>query len=199
MLTLVLWSLSFVLIGAVLYNADYYYGTSWYRRWYDATHGETLPENTRKGFVVGRNARARFIFATFAVLFKIAATILIEGGLHPLYEFLMWPVEVASLVVGFYLGPFVYEQWRKKDKAFAYLDKVEKGEVSVVGDLKRGVKTVGDKATAKIIEFKTDSLPKKAEVIKKETSNADEPKPQSLAPKSQVDPMAAVKKFTDKY
>ena len=200
MLTLLLWSCVFVLVGAFLYNADSYYGTSWYRSWYNATHGESLPENTRKGFIVGRSSRSRFILATTAVLLKVAATILIAGGLHPLYEFLMWPVEVISLVLGFYLGPFVYEQWMKKDKAFAYLDKVESGEVNVTRDLKEGVKSVGNKAISRAVEVKMAVLKgggqPKENTVKSELVAS---KPDNTQHESKIDPMDAVKKFTDRF
>ncbi len=137
----------FLLLGAVWYNLDRAYCTRLYRWWYGMTHEHPLPPGTERGFIYGQATRAR---ALAALLLSTLISVIAFGTAHAnsLAELLIWASGIPILVIGFFLGPNVYELWRRKEKVFDAVDKVERGDVDLSDELKDRSVRLGDRVKA---------------------------------------------------
>jgi len=175
-----------VVEGAVLYVVDCRVGVRAYRWWYDLTHREPMPDGIEQGFILNRQANARFTVATVVALAQ-NGTALGLGMADPFLAMLTIAVEVPVLMGGFYLGPFLRRLWRRKDPLLAVVDQIESGETSFGAEMKRATGKVAevlrrdDAPVARLDEVPVDAPPIPA---------ADRPPP------PEPDPIEAMRRFT---
>lgn len=125
-----------LLIGAALYAFDRRYGSALYRAWYNFTNEKELPDDQDHGFIYGRDAKPRFTVAT--ILWIVASILGIwKTDLNPFYVVLAGVIEIPFLMIGFYLGPVFDRLWKKKDVLLDEVDKLERGEVNISGEITR--------------------------------------------------------------
>lgn len=179
------WCLVFILAGAVLYVFDRSIGRRIYRWWYDMTHEHPLDAEHDCGFLYHRKANTRFSVAVILTLVQGAIAIAHHESTLP-NEVLSMIVEVPSLMVGFYLGPWLDRFWGRRDKVFATVDQFEQGErvlSSEIHDL--SVRAVSTVVESLHVGSSAEPEPKQAPVVKEA---APEPEPE-------VDPRALMNKY----
>ena len=197
MTTLLIAATVFVLIGAALYNVDYAFGTGFYRRYYNVTHGNQLPENETKGFIYRQSSRMRL-----AVAFAIVVVFAILGSLVAPLSFagLFWSiVAIPFLTAGFYLGPFAYERWQRKNTVLDYLDRVESGEADPLSDLGKRASKIGARIGQEATKFAARSAQKEETItpsspVAASSSSTDDSGSGESAPKE--DPQETIRRFT---
>jgi hypothetical protein len=142
----------FVGIGAVMYFADYRFGAPIYRRMWNLWHKNSLPEDVKRGFIVGRTTKER-------ILPTALLTVLSVLGLHYFGErdVIMLLLKAAGLMLpglllGFLLTGLAMREGRTHttaDKVFETMDRIERGEVGlkdVTQGAFGGVSELGKKA-----------------------------------------------------
>ena len=99
-----------LIIGLVLGIAfvlwDHKKGSSWYKRWFDLTHKERLPDGSDVTFIRNQPFSKRLIPAVLITgLFMYITWWL--GNLNPLITMLHGAIALVAVLVGFYVGPFI--------------------------------------------------------------------------------------------
>lgn len=137
----IFWSILFVSFGAVWYNFDRRFGIKWYRSWYNMTRKEKLTTEKQIGFIYNRSTHSK---AAMAALVASAQSVMVVMymDVNLLASLIMWVVEIPLMMLGFYLGPFVYAMWRKKETLFTTMDKVESGELNIGTEVTKAAKRV---------------------------------------------------------
>jgi hypothetical protein len=171
-------------LGAVWYIADRRFGGRWYRWWYDMTHEHPMKTDSLQGFVHGRPTKVR---AFWAVLLSTFITLLtyLDGEFRPLQELGFWAITVPAAFLGLLAGPYINGLWQKRDTAFDAMDKWERGEIDISGELKQKGSEIGEKlretiaTTAKSVGIASgDKKPEERPPIEKEIT------PEQTAPPS---------------
>ncbi len=212
--TYVFLSLIFYLFwGAVWYVMDRTYGVKIYRRYYDFTHKDPLPEGETKGFIYQRSTRAKSLAAVVcSTILSILAVLSMEFNL--LVELTLWIVEIPIIMAGFYLGHFFgFKLWSNRNKGFEMIDRLERGEVDlgdqlaegarrIAGEIQEGVATQASRIEEKAEELFGGSAPKDStERGAAEPSNEARPasgeEPEKQA-SEELDPYELVNRYTDK-
>ncbi len=183
---LVSWMLAFLIIGSIWYVIDRLFGVKLYRWFYDMTHRDPLPDAQYVGFIYRRKAQARFFSA---LVIAVGQGAVISSNTHdgPLIELLTFIFQIPVLMLGFYLGPFVFRLWENKEDLFEQVDKIESGEIALRDELKevaeKAVHVVKDTLAASSVpetkaEAATDVLPTPAQEILPQES--PDPSPQEM-------------------
>jgi len=196
-MTLALWIIVFFLLGILVYYLDLEYGTDIYRKWYNISHKDKLPDNVIRGFVVKRKFFPRLMVVLFFVALETGLMIL-YGKLHPLEYLGLGVAEIFGMMLGFLLAPWFLKIFPGRVRnAIEYIDKIESGEVDVKKDIVKGVTKAG-------VEIKNiaDEL-KEAPKMEPQQSKP-EPEPPKAPPKeepkepSKDDWRDGVKKYLNK-
>lgn len=145
----ILWCILFIILGTVWYILDRRFGVHLYRWWYDLTHEEPLPEAEIRGFVYNRSTKAR-VSAALLVSTVQSLLVLVSSQVNLLVELIMWVFEVPVTFIGFYLGPWAYRLWRRRDDFFEAVDrveqKVETGQIDLAAVAKSASDQISDRA-----------------------------------------------------
>ena len=173
--------------GAILFVVDCKVGVKAYRWWYDLTHRDPLPPDVERGFIVNRNANARFTAATVVALAQ--SGIGVAFGANPFTAMLTIAIQAPVLMAGFYLGPALRRLWQRKDPLLAVVDKLESGETSIGAEMKRATTKVADALRRDESGAVPDVVPLEAPPIPAAEPPAREPKPEP-------DPVEAMRRFT---
>lgn len=137
----IFWSIVFVGTGAFWYNFDRRFGIKWYRSWYNMTHKDKLTTEKEMGFIYNRSTHSKA--ASAALVATIQSILVVKYmDVNLLASLIMWVVEIPLMMIGFYLGPFSYVMWQKKEKLFETVDKVESGQLNVGAEVSKAAKRV---------------------------------------------------------
>ena len=178
------WLAAFAVVGALWYVADRKVGIYLYRWIYDLSHEKGLPRETVKGFIYNQRARSKFTAATVLAVIQTAVAIS-RGGGNPVLEIVTFFAEIPAMLVGFYIGPFFFRMWERKDTILDKMDEFESGETTIAKELK----SAGDKALHAVREAAQ-------QIDVGVAAPASEPPPGAPKPPAQPeDP----KKLMDKY
>lgn len=128
---LVFWIVMFVILGAFWYVVDRKYGQRLYRFWYGLTHEKPLPESVRRGFVYNRKTRHKALMATLLSTAQSVVAVMSIAQPNLLVELILWIVEVPVTLIGFAIGPWVFNIWRRKDEMFDAIDDLGSGEKDI--------------------------------------------------------------------
>ena len=136
------WMLAFIVIGAGWYVIDRSVGTGFYRWWYGMTHRDPLPADVERGFIYNQPAKIRFPAAILIAVIQSIVSVQ-DGQSDFSIELLSIFLEVPVIMLGFFIGPKVYNWWVSRDHLLQKVDKIEKGEI----DLGRKLKEASDRAS----------------------------------------------------
>lgn len=190
----VFWSIVFIGFGATWYNFDRRFGVKWYRSWYNMTHKDKLTTEKAIGFIYNRSTHSKAASAALVATLQ-SILVVMYMNVNLLASLIMWVVEIPLLMLGFYLGPFAYAMWQKKETLFKTVDKVESGEIDVSAKITDAAK----RAVAPIqehLEAIKDAISGSSEEEKPvpEPPSADELRLREL---ENTDPRALMTKFTN--
>lgn len=125
----------FLILGAIWAFLDTKIGVPIRRWWYGMTHKGSLPENDKRGMIVGQPAKKKLVAATIISTIQSIWTIYEAGGnINFLQELILWFFEAGFMMVGFYMvTPFIKTGEFLLEKVAPNFDRIERGEVSVGG------------------------------------------------------------------
>jgi hypothetical protein len=139
---IIFWAIIYVAFGFAFYILDRTKGVKWYRKWYNWTHKESMPDDVVRGFIFNREFKWKAVVAF--VISTIQSILAISTEVDPLVELFMWFFEMPLLLFGFLLGPFIYRIWGKREQIFNKVDKWDRGDITIKDELAKGVKQVSD-------------------------------------------------------
>ncbi len=212
--TYVFLSLFFYLFwGAAWYVMDRTFGVKLYRRYYNFTHKDPLPEGEVKGFIYNRTTRAKSFAAVIcSTILSVLAILSMEFNL--LVEITLWIVEIPIIMAGFYLGHFFgFKLWSNRNKGFEMIDRLERGDVHIGEQIAEKAKKVVEEIQEEVSEQASRMEEKAGEFFsgaeeksvgeegsgepEKESPNPAEEEPVKKKPE-ELDPYELVDRFTDK-
>ncbi len=212
--TYVFLSLFFYLFwGAAWYVMDRTFGVKLYRRYYDFTHKDPLPEEEVRGFIFNRSTRDKSFAAVIcSTILSVLAILSMEFNL--LVEITLWIVEIPVIMAGFYLGHFFgFKLWSNRNKGFEMIDRLEKGDVHlgeqiaesarrIVGDIQEEVSEQASRMEEKAGEFfsgaeEKSGMEEDSGEMEKESPSPPEEESAKKKPE-ELDPYELVNRFTDK-
>lgn len=130
------WLAVFLVLGSIWYLVDRIVGVPIYRWWYALTHRDPLPADILRGFIHGQRARVRFIAAVVLSVLQSSLVLASVSISNPLAELIGFCLEVPVVMGGFYLGPWLFRLWERKEHVFERVDRLESGEISLKAELK---------------------------------------------------------------
>lgn len=148
-----------LVLGVVFVIWDHKKGQKWYKRWFDLTHKERLPEGTDVTFIRNQPFSKRLVPAVLITGIFMYATWWL-GSLNPLVTLLHGVIALAAVLVGFYTGPFIA---KKLPKGLAKANETLKKIDALEADL-----------SAKEVPTKTIEPEKKEAPAKKENKKDDD-------------------------
>jgi hypothetical protein len=119
----------YVFASWIFYAFDRRFGKNSYRRWYNFSHEDKLPEDVSRGFVIGRPGKTKCLMAT---ILSIAVTIfLAESSKDTALAWLFtWFCGIIAATIGFVTGPIVMNVWGKRGNVFSTIDRFEEGKIN---------------------------------------------------------------------
>jgi len=136
--------------GAVFYVIDKHLGVRIYKWWYGLTHKDPYPPGAQEYgcmCIYSRRAHMRFSAATSIALMQ-NGILFWSGVVNPIPLILSIPIEVVLLMAGFYAGPLLNRLWERKDPLLEIVDKIDKGETTVLSEVKKAADSVRDSFTS---------------------------------------------------
>lgn len=125
---------AFLALGVGCYLLDRKYGISVYRWWYNLTRSQPMPESISLGFLYGQSTNRKVTVAT--VLASAFSVYLLWQHkfdlltINFLVELIVWVAEIPSMMLGFYLGSFIWQLLLHRSEYFDKLDTLSETGVS---------------------------------------------------------------------
>ena len=170
------WLLVFLVVGAIWYTLDRALGTRVYRWIYAMTHRDPLPAQEVKGFIHGQKAKMRFMVA---VVLSIAQSALVLSSIsiaNPFAELMSFFLQIPVVMLGFYLGPWIYRVWERKEDIFDKVDRIESGELSIGSELKQVTQKAAG-AVREVLQSDDEPAPAKSQATAPPPEKKQEPQP----------------------
>jgi len=189
---IIFWIIVFLVTAIKWYVLDCHFGVRIYRFCYRLTHEHPLPETEAVGFIFNQTTKRKLFMATLVSTVQ-SMLMLIYSDVNPLVELFMWGFEVPVTMLGFYLAPYAYRWWTKKDDLFEWFDDVESGRRDPWAwfrqNWRRTKKVVQDAVVPDGGDLKTGDAAAEAE--------SEKQVPESEKKEEAADPRQMVQKYID--
>jgi hypothetical protein len=120
--------LIYVVAAWVFYTIDRRVGQGLYRRWYNLSHEDKLPEDTIRGFICGRAGKTKCGWAVLgSLIVTIGMSALSKEG-STIAWFFTWLVGIVVTLIGFITAPLVANLWGRRQKLYLIVDQIEAGD-----------------------------------------------------------------------
>jgi hypothetical protein len=176
-------------IGACLYFFDRLFGAKIYRQ---GTKDPSVVKEEKGIMFYNRRSRVR---VPVAILIAIV-TSLFWGDPDFFWNMIATVIKAAGLILGFYLGPYVWSLWEKRTTATAILDDIDAGKIDPVADAKRMGREAMTRSRDAIVTGVREAKSGVSEMLK-ETPPIKEPTPPPPTETAEPDPYERIRRFTE--
>ena len=181
-----------VFFGIGLYQLDRWLGVKLCRLGYNLTHKDPRPASVVRGFIYGQRWEAQTAIASI-VSTAAFGYMLYRGEKDLVAMIIMWGIDVPLMIIGFRIGAPIYGIFKRKEKIFASLDRMEEqiGQTDLSTERAKVLSSASSLAVKAQNRFWDLIWP----IDRKSAKPIPSEVPQAAAPKEE-DPREALRRYT---
>lgn len=133
------WMFYFLMFGTALHVLDRWIGVPFYRWFYNRSRETAMPAKVDMGFMYGRGLVRRQSWA-MGISTLQSAYMIFTKGINPFVEIIVLVFESQVLLVGFFLGRYIYALMKRQKEIAETVDRFGNEFESNPGGMLSGVK-----------------------------------------------------------